>query len=348
MSRKATIKDIAARLQVSTTTVYKAMHGKDKIGEETRRKILEVARELNYTPNRFAQALARKPVRIAIVCPDGPLEFQGEVIRGMEDALLNLADYNVTGDFYYYKPSFSSAEVVRHLEQLESRYGGVLLESGFYGDPAHRKAVNHLSEEGVPVLTLMGDLPDSKRIGYIKSNGLVMGKLAAEFLFTKLGSAGSAAVLTPQKGIEIHDKCVEGFLSVAKSTGLSVTGVFETGVDGENISPVIQRLAAEFPGCRGIYTCSYNAPFCCRFLKELGLAGRIAVVGQDLYSETVQCLRQGEISALLFQNQYQQGYEAVSRLADYLSRGDVSFKSKLFTPELVLNANLECYYPEKV
>ena len=53
----AVAKDIAKQLGVSVTTVSRALRGKSDIGASTRKKVVKLARDLNYRPNASARAL---------------------------------------------------------------------------------------------------------------------------------------------------------------------------------------------------------------------------------------------------------------------------------------------------
>lgn len=55
--RKPTIKDVAAAAQVSIATASDALNGKGRVSAETRKKVHEVAAELEYTPSRAAKSL---------------------------------------------------------------------------------------------------------------------------------------------------------------------------------------------------------------------------------------------------------------------------------------------------
>ena len=48
---RITIEDVAAKAKVSVNTVSRALSGKDGVGEKTRARIVEIAREMNYRPN---------------------------------------------------------------------------------------------------------------------------------------------------------------------------------------------------------------------------------------------------------------------------------------------------------
>ena len=55
--RSVTIKDVAAELGLSITTISRALNGYPDVGEKTRKRISEVAQKLGYRPNRNAQRL---------------------------------------------------------------------------------------------------------------------------------------------------------------------------------------------------------------------------------------------------------------------------------------------------
>ena len=58
---RTTIKDIANRAGVSVTTVSMVLNGKEhRIAQETKKKIIDIANELDYRPNQLAVGLITK------------------------------------------------------------------------------------------------------------------------------------------------------------------------------------------------------------------------------------------------------------------------------------------------
>jgi len=55
-----TLKEIAEACDVSVTTVSNILNGKARAGEETKQRILQVAKEMGYQPNYIAQGLRNK------------------------------------------------------------------------------------------------------------------------------------------------------------------------------------------------------------------------------------------------------------------------------------------------
>lgn len=60
---KVTLLDIAKYANVSRTTASMVLNNKDiNVSEETRNRVLEAAKELNYIPNSLARSLSTKKV----------------------------------------------------------------------------------------------------------------------------------------------------------------------------------------------------------------------------------------------------------------------------------------------
>lgn len=81
---KATLKIIAERLNISVTTASKALKGYSDVSEKTRRAVIELAKEINYTPNSFAVNLRTKESRtIGLIIPEVVHHFFSNVINGI-------------------------------------------------------------------------------------------------------------------------------------------------------------------------------------------------------------------------------------------------------------------------
>ncbi len=82
-----TIKDISWETGVSIATVSKVLNGDySRVSEETRKRILHVAAELDYRPNLLARNLARsKNTLIGLIVPDIANPYYAEMCRGISD-----------------------------------------------------------------------------------------------------------------------------------------------------------------------------------------------------------------------------------------------------------------------
>lgn len=87
MDRKpATIKEIATRLNVSVSTVSRALHNHPSIGLRTRMQVQKLAEELDYEPNQAAISFKQgRTMTLGVVLPNLGEEFFSMAINGIED-----------------------------------------------------------------------------------------------------------------------------------------------------------------------------------------------------------------------------------------------------------------------
>jgi len=82
-----TLKMVAEKAEVSVNTASRAINNKPDINEETKKRVLQIAKELGYIRNAAAVALrTKKTGTIGVVIADNRNPFYAEVLNGMEEA----------------------------------------------------------------------------------------------------------------------------------------------------------------------------------------------------------------------------------------------------------------------
>ena len=85
--KQPTIKEIAKRLNISASTVSRALHDHPSIGLRTKMRVQELAKQLNYEPNQTAIFFQqRRTFTIGVILPHLSESFFSEAISGIEDA----------------------------------------------------------------------------------------------------------------------------------------------------------------------------------------------------------------------------------------------------------------------
>lgn len=81
-----TIKEIAKRLNISVSTVSRALHNHPRIGLRTKMQVQKLAKELNYEPNALAISFKQKKwYTIGVILPELNEQFFSSAISGIED-----------------------------------------------------------------------------------------------------------------------------------------------------------------------------------------------------------------------------------------------------------------------
>ena len=123
LNQPSTIKDIAAALSMSHSTVSRALNGKAQISEETKRRVREAAARLGYIPNHSARMIRGDAgMQVGLLIPDVQNDFFANIAKVLADlcrgAGLRLL-LGITDD----DPATEESEI-RGL--LEARVGGIL------------------------------------------------------------------------------------------------------------------------------------------------------------------------------------------------------------------------------
>jgi LacI family repressor for deo operon, udp, cdd, tsx, nupC, and nupG len=93
--KQPTIKEIAKKLNISISTVSRALHDHPSIGLRTKTRVQQLAKELQYEPNQTAIFFQqRKTFTIGVILPELSEDFFSSAISGIEDSA-NKNNYTV-------------------------------------------------------------------------------------------------------------------------------------------------------------------------------------------------------------------------------------------------------------
>src|ERR1700736_1346766 len=122
--QRLTIRDVARRAAVSVGTVSKALNNSGSLRQETREKVIAIAKELGFRPNDLAQSLHRgQSLTVGLISTDAFGRFTIPIMEGIEECLSDsrMAVFmcNATDD---------PAREAHHVEQLVGkRVDGIIV-----------------------------------------------------------------------------------------------------------------------------------------------------------------------------------------------------------------------------
>lgn len=198
-----TIRDVAKAAGVSITTVSRALNGYSDVGEKTRKRIANIAKELNYRPSAVARSLVTKRTRtVGLLVSELTKErvghyFMFEVLYGLHDRLAELGY-----DLILASTSTSRQRVTSYLDFCtERRLDGVIVMGIRLDDPYIQEVVD------APLPSVVIDLPLlSERCGYVMTDNVYGAQLAIRHLVSRghqaigfVNGHGQAAVSRDRK-----------------------------------------------------------------------------------------------------------------------------------------------------
>lgn len=177
------LKEVAKKAGVSVATASRIINDKPSqvpISQETKRKVLEAAKKLNYYPNIFARSLRTKKTGIVgLIVSDITDPYFGGIIDGVEKVLNE-------NDYYFFLSSAQNSPEKEELYVTKFRKGlvdGLLILGGTQRFTDNE--VKQIMESGIPIV-LVGRSAPHHNISSVTVDNFRGGFLATEHLI-KLG-----------------------------------------------------------------------------------------------------------------------------------------------------------------
>lgn len=339
MNKKITMASIAEACGTSIGTVDRALHNRGEINSETKKRILDTARQLGYKSNTFAGALSRRrTIRLAIISCENHRDFFSNVSKGIKAAENELEQYGVKIDILC-SENLTVSEQMKLLSEID-----ISCYDGFAINPSGseiNKWINNCYSSNIPVITFNNDAPESNRLFYIGNDAQSAGSLAGEIVGKMLRGNGIAATLNSSLTAITYDDRSNGFIQTITSDypGISVIKNQCYYNDESSAYHSVIKLLNENPELSALYATRYTGTVgAIRALKFLNRKD-IILIGHDIGKETVDALECNWCSAVLFQNPFKQGYYAASLLAKHILESWLPEKKKMLIPTQVFFKN---------
>jgi LacI family transcriptional regulator len=339
MNKRVTIKYIAEQAGVSVSTVSRALRNDPAASIKTKRRILEIAQQLNYYPNLLAKGLRQnKTYTVGIIFNDPNNPFYTEILCEIGE-ILNEKNYS---SFICYSHYDAERERKNIVSLLSKRVDGIIIS------PIDEKSenLNLLTQNNIETI-IIDSFPYFKDKNYVYSDHKKGVELATEYLI-KNGHRYILLITAPAQekvkathfingytntlkrfNIEIHDELI------IQSEELSIESGYETfkSLLTENV----ERKNLDFTGiitisdllAIGIYKVANELGF--------GIPGNYSIIGYDNIEVT---------SALspplttIHQPRKRIGRESITLLLDNIENEKKEIKEIGFEPHIVIRGSV--------
>jgi LacI family transcriptional regulator len=208
-----TIKDIAARADISYATVSRALNGKYGVSQETRDKVLALAEEMGYRPNAIAQGLVnRATMTIGLIIPDITSPFFPRVALGIEDRLLK-SGYSV----FLCNTNWNPDRERDYLNKLiQKQVDGIIISS----IARHADDIETLIPGDMP-LVYVSSYPEGTKRSYVLIDNIKGADMAVSHLLSRKRRK-IAFIGSEQEYISLDDR-LSGYKKALKRAGIKLT-----------------------------------------------------------------------------------------------------------------------------
>ncbi|MGA2020690.1 MAG: substrate-binding domain-containing protein [Candidatus Sulfotelmatobacter sp.] len=335
---------IAELADVSIGTVDRALHGRPGINESTRQRILRVAEQIAYTPNLAARTLSvsKASARIGVCIPREIHFFYDQLWSGVLDEARSVAPLGIQ---FVNRPVHAlgekDAEAFKDL--VKDGVQGIIVTAG--NPKGLRPLIDEAEENGIRVVCVSTDAPDSQRSSIVCVEPLLNGRLAGELMGKFVPPGSKVAVIAGMLSAEDHRRKTAGFSDAfpRHCPGGQIVNVVEGHEDEDESFQKTFDLLGRVHGLAGLYVNTVNCLPVCRALGARGLAGKTKLITTDLFAEMSPYFEKGTITASIYQQPHRQGQMAVRLMADHLV-SKASFPPTVhLSPGVVMSSNLHLF-----
>lgn len=315
-----TIKQIAELANVSRGTVDKVLNNRPGVKAETKAKILQIARELNYQPNFLGKALvqSKDPTKLGIILTPDYNPFIQATLKGVHQAADEFSAFGLKIDIKMLT-TLEPAELVSLLTEMAlDGYDGIAV---FPLDDAQVKAkINQLVAQGVVIVTFNSRIDGIDDLCFLGQDHEKGGSAAGGLMGRLLPEGGEIGIIISSNHLSCHQCRLNGFQEKIRSRypKLQILEIRENQDRKEDAFRITLEYCNRYPNLKGIYITGGGIGGVGSALEIAGRAGQMKVVCHDLVPDTVRLLKNGTVDFAIGQSATHQGYQLVKILFDYI------------------------------
>ncbi len=301
------IREIARQAGLSEATVDRVLNGRGGVRESTQREVRQAIADLDR--QRTQVRLVGRTFMIDVVA-QAPERFTVAVRAALEAELPALHPAVMRSRFHF-RETGPVVELAATLDRIARRGSqGVILKAPDV--PEITAAVARLVAAGIPVVTLVTDLPSSARLAYVGIDDRAAGATAAYLMGQWLGERPGNILTSLSSGFFRNEEEREmGFRGVmrARHPERALVEIAEgQGLDATQYDLVRDALKRD-PDIRAVYSIGGGNNATLRAFEDLGRECAV-FVAHDLDHDNTRLLREHRLSCVLHQDFRQDMHEA--------------------------------------
>lgn len=301
---RPTVNDIAREAGVSLATVDRVLNARPGVREKTIRVVNEAIERLGYVRDMAAANLARqRDTRLAFFLPDTASQFVETLVAALDGSAVLARGMRAEILLYRFPAEDPHALAALLAKMSEAGVEGVALMAP--ETPILRDAIRSLRLRGIAVVAMVSDLPNTARDHFVGIDNRAAGRTAGVLMGRFLGP-GAARVMVLGQSMQLREAAERrrGFdeVMLARFPAVEVLQTLENHGRPDLLRSGLIEMLQHSGGVRGIYLLGSGHRMLTRTLQELGIAGKVVLIGHELTPHARETLLAGTMDAVITQN----------------------------------------------
>ena len=342
-----TIKEIAQEANVSEGTVDRVLHNRGGVSKKTEEKVRAIMKAHNFTVNPVASALALKnKFSIVALIPeykDSDLFWKSPNL-GIQKAAEDINTFGTKVRTLTYNQQSQDSYTNAFNELLKTKPSAFIIAPSF---PQETKTlVQKLDKKNIPYIFLNIELEHLNNLSYVGQDSFTAGYIAAKLLHSSTINPVCFLTIQYSKNITKNNSILkksEGFNSFFTKNHIELN-ILTLEIDTQNSSEKnkikINDYLNQHPEISGIFVPSSRIHKIVDFIEEDYL-NTLKLIGFDNTPQNTACLLNGTVAFLISQKPFDQGYNTVKLMNDYLIKNIIP-RPKIYLPiDILIKENVD-------
>lgn len=317
--KKMSLQEVARRAGVGLATVDRVLNERGGVSPKTVSKVLQVARESGL--NRILPEEHRHPWQIEVLLSGNDSFFFKQLAQDFSDVASNLGYRRLTLHRTFIPESQPERVAKRILAGSKTRDGLIVFAHEY---PAIYEALETCQKRGVPVISLVTDLPGAARLCHVGINQLQAGRTAGHLMGRMLHQPGEVLIVSGRVDYSAHRQRIEGFHHVLSERypHIHLREVLAGQEERDTISKLLEKQLIKSGNLLGIYNTGLGNTEIGQALARHRKLNSCVWITHELYATTRKLMAQQCIALTLDQNTRQHAQLALELMLRHLEGGE--------------------------
>ncbi|MEN5017284.1 LacI family DNA-binding transcriptional regulator [Erwinia sp. Eh17-17] len=335
--KKHTLDMLAKKAGVGVATVDRVLNERGGVSPEMTRKVLLAAQEIGL--NRILPAAYQQPWQIEVFLSGNGSFFFKQLAQDFGEIASHLGYRRMTL-LRTFTAETQPEKLARLIVDSSQKRDGMIVVA--HHSPALYEALAVCKARGVPVITIVTDLPDAERLCHVGINQMQAGRTAGLMMGRMVRRAGEVVMVSGRCDYSAHRQRIAGFRAVLeqKFPELRLREVLAGQDQREVISRLLEENLSDVQNIVGLYNTGSGNTEVSAALERHKLLGNCVYITHELYSITRRLMADDLLALTLDQNARMHAQLATDILLRHLEEGyqptlyaDGKVDFRLITPE---------------
>lgn len=342
---KSGMADVARHAGLSISTVDRALNGREGVSLKSKRRVFDAIRELQYREiGKVKQRSFGRPVRIQVLTPAMPKRFHADFDFAAQTMSRRMPDIDLILKHQEGAPGKLGADMATRIDRLSDETDGIALIAP--DTQIIRDAIARAADRGIHIITMLSDVPDSRRHQFVGIDNRSAGSVAAVMLANAIGErSGNVLSIAGPNKIRAQAERHSGFCEKLKTIkpGLTVSSPIEINDCHDRSRHQIIDAFTNTRNLVGAYIYGGCIESAVEAIQDMSYCTNLKVVLHGLTGETLKCLETGTVNAVIQQDITGMAHIVIAKLTNLAAGTNYTTVVENSPIEIIIPENAESY-----